>query len=476
MYLLTLDGPSAGAVLTYAEDTSLREEVYLASLTEASELLPPDNTEAVRTILAMRQRKAELLGFNNYVELSMKQKMATHDKADKLLEDLRKIAYPKAKEDFADLRKFSDKNSGPAELKHWDLGFWSNKQVKAKFDIDPEALRPYFPLDRCLKGLFSLVGQMFGVRVAPASGPTWHKDVQLFALYTKGSDTPTAHFYLDLFTRPHEKRAGAWMNGLADLDVERGRKPLTTIVGNFRPPAGDGEPALLSFDELHTLFHEFGHGLQHMLTTQAEPALAGMGGVEWDAVELSSQFMEYWLDETDWVVKDIAKHYKTGEDIPPEMLRQLKASLRFHPGLGMLGQLHLSILDLDIHTRPLKAGEKPNERDAAVAAARHTRLLKPLPQDRFLNHFSHIFSGGYSAGYYSYKWAEVLSADAFALFEEKNATQRGSPHLADVGALFASTVLAEGGGRKAADVFASFRGRAPSTEALLRYSFGGGAK
>mmetsp|Transcript_109933 Transcript_109933/g.245587 ORF Transcript_109933/g.245587 Transcript_109933/m.245587 type:complete len:759 (+) Transcript_109933:84-2360(+) len=473
-FLLTLDGPSASAVLTYAEDRELRREVFLASTAEASELLKPDNTEVLREMLNHRQRHAELLGFKNFAELNMQQRMATREKADQLLEDLRKIAYPKAQEDLAELRRFAAANGASEELKQWDLGYWGHKQVKALFDIDSEALRPYFALDRCLQGLFSLANKMVGVEVSSAEGPKWHDDVQLFALRRGSGGNATAYVYLDLFTRPSEKRSGAWMEGLTSYDKDRGKIPVCAIVANLRPPTSGG-PALLSFDEVHTLFHEFGHALQHMLTTQAEPSLSGTQGVEWDAVELPSQFMEYWLDECEWVVKSIAQHYKTGEVIPSEKLVKLKAASKHHAGMGMLGQLHLSILDLDLHSRPLAPGETPQSREAAVAQTRQTRLMPPLPEDRFLCHFSHIFAGGYAAGYYSYKWAEVLSADAFARFEEEGATTPGPAGLqglARIGAKFADTVFAEGGGRRASEIFADFRGREPSTAALLRYTFG----
>jgi len=473
-YLLTLDDPSVGAVLTYGEDPELRKEVYIASLEKASELLMPDNTEVLRSILKLRQRKAELLGFKNFAELSMQRKMATLPEAEKLLEELRKIAHPKAREELANLQQFAQKRNYSGELKHWDTSFWSHKQVKELFNIDSEVLRPYFPLERCLAGLFNLTEKMVGARVVPAEGPTWHKDVKLFKIYRAGNDTaPAAHFYMDLYTRPAEKRGGAWQSGIVSYDSVRGITPVVAIVANMRPPQG-GKPALLSFGELHTLFHEFGHALQNMLTTQEEPSLAGVAS-EWDAVELPSQFMEYWLDEAPWVVGGIARHHETGAPLPKEMLESLKASLKYQAGMGMLGQIHLAVLDLDLHTRPLGPSESPWNRAAEVAATRNTKLLPTLPQDRFLNHFSHIFAGGYAAGYYSYKWAEVLSADAFALFEEQGATQdseKSRAQLRKVGQSFAETILAEGGGRKAADVFESFRHRKPSTKALLRYTFG----
>lgn len=469
-YLLTLDGPTASALLTYAEDADLRKEVYLASIGTASELLSPDNAPTALEILALRQRKAELLGFQNFVELSMQRKMATQQTAESLLEDLRLIAYPKAVEDLEDVRRFAEQNGYEGQLKHWDVGYWGHRQVKELYDIDAEDLRPYFPLERCLNGLFDLTKKMLNVTVEPAEGPTWHEDVRLFKILHNGEEA--AHVYMDLFARAKEKRSGAWQIGLVGYDKLRGTKPIAGIVASLRPPVS-GKPALLSFGELHTVFHEFGHALQQMLTTQEEPLLAGNDGVEWDAVELPSQFMEYWLEQTDWVVKGIGRHYETNEELPADKFSKFKASLKYHSGMSMLGQLHLSFLDLDLHERPMAAGETLQGREAQIAQTRKTKVLPPLPQDRFLCHFSHIFAGGYAAGYYSYKWADVLSADAFARFEEEGATKdtpEGLRRLGLVGSEYANTILAEGGGRKAEEVFESFRGRPPSTKALLRYS------
>jgi len=473
-YLLTLDGPTAGAVMTYVEDSDLRKEVYIASASMASELNGPDNTEVVKEILKLRQREAEILGFKTYAEMSMQRKMATVESATKLLEDLRATAYPKAVDDLKDLKDFARKHGATGELKHWDANYWSHKQTKEKFDIDAEELRPYFPLDSALEGLFGLAGKMLGVKVAPADGPKWHKDVLLFEVRRNAGDKePTARLYMDLFARPSEKRAGGWQMSLQDYDAARGKKPVSVIVTSFRPPVGD-KPALLSFGEVHTLFHEFGHATQSMLTTQEEPAFAGISGVEWDAVELPSQFMEYWLDEADWVVKSFAKHYKTGEAMPEKKFNMLKAAMKHHPGMGMLGQLHMSMVDLNLHSVPLGPNETATSREDAFSKQHHTKLMESLPQARAMNSFSHIFAGGYAAGYYSYKWADVLSADAFSRFQEEGGAcgDLCSAKMAHIGREWAKTVLGEGGGRKALDVFKSFRGREPSAKALLRFNFG----
>jgi len=481
-FLLTLDGPAASAVLSYAEDRELRKEVYLESAKRASELAKPDNTAVLKEILVLRQRQAELLGFENYVELSMQRKMANRQSALELMQELQRVARPHALSDWHELQHFAE-DSDPSVAKHgfakWDSSYWSRLQVKSKFNIDAEEIRAYLPLQHCLDGMFGLAGKMFGIRFVEVEAPRWHDDVLVFEVHSTeaAGESLVAYLYLDLFTRPAEKNPGGWQVGLRDYDATRGHKPIAAIVANFRPPISE-QQALLSFGELHTLFHEFGHSLQTMLTTQSEPSLAGTSGIEWDAVELPSQFFEYWLDETDWVVQSMARHHETGEALPADMLLKLKAAAKHHAGLSMLGQLHLSFLDLDVHAHPLASDEQPHDRDVSVGLARNTSLMQPVPEDRFLCHFSHIFAGGYSAGYYSYKWAEVLSADAFSMFEEHGALENntdGLQKLRAIGKRFASTILAEGGGRKAAEVFASFRERQPSTAPLLRYTFGSGS-
>jgi len=471
-FLLTMDAPCVSAVMTYAEDPALRKEVFMASIGRASDIAGPDNSPVLAEILTLRQRRAELLGFHDFAELSMQTTMAKKSEAEKFLEELRILARPKAVADLADLEAFAKENHA-GELKPWDLGFWSHKQVETLYGIDAETLRPFFPLGRCLEVMFHHAGDMFGISIVPTEAPKWHDDVSVFEIRRNGKKAPTGYLFMDLFTRPSDKNSGAWQSSITDYDREEGRLPAAAIVANFRPPAA-GEPALLSFGEVHTLFHEFGHSMQTTLTTQEEPSLAGISGVEWDAVELSSQFMEYWLDETDIVVKKLAKHYKTGESLPQEKLDLLRRATKHHPGMGMLGQLHLAILDLDLHTRPLAPGESPHDREVKVAAQKQTKLMPEVPEDRFLCHFSHIFAGGYASKYYSYTWADVLSADAFSRFEQLGAAAggiAGQSKLREVGEQYASSILAEGGGRKAADIFRTFRQRDPSTAALLHYRF-----
>eukprot|EP00927_Polykrikos_kofoidii_P034010 TRINITY_DN28855_c0_g1_i1.p1 TRINITY_DN28855_c0_g1~~TRINITY_DN28855_c0_g1_i1.p1 ORF type:complete len:784 (-),score=115.09 TRINITY_DN28855_c0_g1_i1:157-2508(-) len=499
-YLLTLDGPSISPVLTYAQDREIRKNMLLAYIEGASDIRGPDNAPVLREVLQSKQRTAELLGFTNYAELALTNRMATRAEADGLLKDLHKVAHPKAVEDLAELRQFaSEETNSSIDLQRWDMSFFENKQAKSKFNIDPEELRPYFPVDRCLAGLFDLTRKMFGVTWTETQAPTWHSDVRVYQAHrlksanasivttsqlrgnesvSNASDAgllvPVGHVFLDLFARVGEKRAGAWQNSLADFDVERGIKPVSVIVASFRP-AAEGQHALLSYGELHTLFHEFGHALQSMLTTQKEPALSGYQGVEWDAVELSSQFMEYFLDESQWLVPSIARHYETGQPLELDKLAMVKKLTKANAGLGMLGQVHLSLVDLDLHTTPLRPGEAPQDRDFEVASERKTKLLPRLAEDRFLNSFSHIFAGGYAAGYYSYLFANVLAADAFARFEEADALRDDAAslqRLRDVGDHFAATVLGEGGGRDAASIFKTFRGRDPSPAALLGYTFG----
>jgi len=483
-WMLTLDSSTLSPVLSYAVNRDLRQELYMAQSGLASEQLYPqwDNTQIAAELLQYRQRLAELLNFRNYAELSLSNKMAKNvSKVEELLEELRTAAYSKAKLEHENLTAYAHslaEGGLPADqtLNKWDVGFYSRKQLQSLYGLDPEQIRQYFPIGTVLQGMFSLVYTLFGVTIEEdTSGvPVWHKDVRVFRIHHNSSSEPMAHLYLDLYTRSGEKRAGAWMNALRN----RGRdprsnsdlhSPLAVIAASFRPPASANQDANLSFSEVHTLFHEMGHALQTMLTTQDEEAVAGVNGIEWDAVELPSQFMEYWLDEgPEWVVDKVSRH------LPQETFCRLKHSLKYHQGAAMLGQVDLGTIDMDLHQHPLKKGETITQRRLAVAQEKHTTVTTILPTDRFLNHFSHIFSGGYAAGYYSYKWAEVLSADAFAAFEDEGAlenTTAGEQKLHDTGRRFLKTVLAKGGGEDPAEVFREFRGRDPSVTALLRYSF-----
>jgi oligopeptidase A len=481
---ITLDFPSFGPFMQHSTRRDLREKLYKAFLSRASsEQL--DNTPLIERILQLRKEKAQLLGFDSYVELSLASKMAPNVEAvEALLEELRRASYDAAAREFEELKAFAAAK-GAAEsndLKHWDISFWSERQREEKFDFSAEELRPYFPLPQVLDGLFSLVKRLFGVTITAADGqaPVWHEDVRYFqitdetgeALALGGGLSPIAYFYLDPYSRPAEKRGGAWMNdciGRAKMVEENGtttiRKPVAYLVCNQTPPV-DNKPSLMTFGEVETLFHEFGHGLQHMLTKVDYPGAAGINNVEWDAVELPSQFMENWCYHRETLL-GMAKHYETGEPMPEHYYQKLLAARNYMSGTTMLRQLHFSLVDIELHHR-YQPGGNESVTDVRNRIAKTTTILPPLPEDAFLCSFGHIFAGGYAAGYYSYKWAEVLSADAFAAFEE--AGLDSDLTLAATGKRFRDTVLALGGSKQPMEVFKSFRGREPSTAPLLRHS------
>ena len=358
------------------------------------------------------------------------------------------------------------------DLKHWDISFWAERQREAMFNFTAEELRPYFPLPQVLDGLFRLAKRIFGVTITPADGeaPIWQEDVRYFRIADETGET-IAHFYLDAYSRPAEKRGGAWMDDCLGRGKihEAGRLemrlPVAYLICNQTPPV-DGKPSLMTFEEVNTLFHEFGHGLQHMLTRVDYPGAAGINNVEWDAVELPSQFMENWCYDRATLF-GMAKHYETGETLPEHYYQKLMAAKNYLSGSAMLRQLHLSLVDLELHYRYRPgAVETPNQLRQRLAET--TTVMPPLPEDAFLCSFGHIFAGGYAAGYYSYKWAEVLSADAFAAFEEAGLEDEVA--VANTGKRFRETVLALGGSRHPLEVFKAFRGREPQTEALLRHS------
>ncbi|MFB8787601.1 MAG: M3 family metallopeptidase, partial [Potamolinea sp.] len=353
-----------------------------------------------------------------------------------------------------------------------DISFWAERQREEKFAFSAEELRPYFALPQVLEGLFALVKRLFKVTVTAADGtaPVWHEDVRYFQIADE-TGNPIAYFYLDPYSRPAEKRGGAWMNdciGRAKI-TEAGttitRLPVAYLICNQTPPV-DGKPSLMTFNEVETLFHEFGHGLHHMLTKVDYAGAAGINNVEWDAVELPSQFMENWCYDRPTLF-GMAKHYETGESLPEHYYQKLLAARYYMSGSTMLRQLHFSCVDLELHHRYVPGGEEtPADLRSRIAAT--TTVVPPLPEDAFLCAFGHIFAGGYAAGYYSYKWAEVLSADAFGAFEEAGLEDEEA--IASTGQRYRDTVLALGGGLHPMEVFKAFRGREPSTEALLRHS------
>ncbi|PSB03215.1 peptidase M3, partial [filamentous cyanobacterium Phorm 46] len=471
---ITLDFPSYGPFMQHSTRRELREKLYKALIGRASsgEL---NNWPLTDRILALRHEKAALLGFSSYAELSLASKMAPDVAAvEALLEELRLASYNSAVKDLADLKAFA-KAKGAAEagdLKHWDIGFWSERQREEKFAFSAEELRPYFALPQVLEGLFGLVKRLFGVTVTAADGqaPVWHKDVRYFRIDDEAGNA-IANFYLDPYSRPEEKRGGAWMDEcvVRAKFVESGkttmRLPVAYLVCNQSPPVDD-KPSLMTFLEVETLFHEFGHGLQHMLTTVDYPGASGINNVEWDAVELPSQFMENWCYDRATLF-GMAKHYQTGETLPEHYYQKLLAARHYMSGSAMLRQVHLSSVDIELH-HGYRSGGSETVADVRKRIAKTTTVLPPLEEDAFLCAFGHIFAGGYAAGYYSYKWAEVLSADAFAAFEEAGLEDESA--IASTGKRFRETVLGLGGSLHPMEVFKTFRGREPSTKALLRHS------
>ncbi|MCA2708763.1 MAG: M3 family metallopeptidase [Microcystis sp. M015S2] len=463
-WVITLDFPSYFPFMKYSDNRELREKLYKAYVSRA-DLGELDNNPLIDRILQLRQEQAHLLGYSTYAEVSLARKMANSvDEIEKLLDNLRQVSYEAAKQDLEALKTFA----GTDDLKHWDIAYWSEKQRQAKFNFSAEELRPYFPLPRVLEGIFSLAKRIFAVEIIAADGkaPIWHPEVRYFQINDEKGEK-IAYFYLDAYSRPAEKRGGAWMDvciGRAKTGTEV-RLPVAYLICNQTPPV-DGNPSLMTFEEVTTLFHEFGHGLQHMLTTVDYSGAAGINNVEWDAVELPSQFMENWCYDRPTLMS-MAKHYETGETLPEHYYQKLLLAKNYMSGSAMLRQLHLSLVDLELHHRyQPNGGETPKQVRQRLAAT--TTIIPPLPEDAFLCSFGHIFAGGYAAGYYSYKWAEVLSADAFAAFEEVGLDNEEA--VKAIGRRFRDTVLAMGGSSHPMNVFKAFRGREPSTEPLLRHS------
>jgi oligopeptidase A len=471
---ITLDFPSFGPFLKYSQRRDLREKVYRAYISRASNG-DLNNFPLIERILELKKKKAEILGFKSYAELSLASKMAPNVAAvEALLEELRRVSYDAAQQEFEDLKAFaaSKEAEEAKDLQHWDIGFWSERQREEKFAFTDEELRPYFSLPKVLEGLFGLVHRIFGITITPADGqaPIWHEDVRYFQVANE-TGNPIAYFYLDPYSRPAEKRGGAWMDECITRAkwVENGetklRLPVAYLQCNQTPPIDD-QPSLMTFTEVETLFHEFGHGLQHMLTTVDYAGAAGINNVEWDAVELPSQFMENWCYDQATLF-GMAKHYQTGETLPEHYYQKLLAAKTYMSGTGMLRQLHFGFVDIELHHR-YQPGGSETVSDVRNRIAENTMIIKPLPEDAFLCAFGHIFAGGYSAGYYSYKWAEVLSADAFSAFEEAGLNNEKA--VSETGKRFRDTVLALGGSLHPMEVFKAFRGREPSTKPLLIHS------
>ena len=468
---LTLDLPSLVPALQHLRRRDLREKLYRANVARASSGAE-DNTALIGKILRLRREESRLLGFRSFAELSLASKMAPDVGAvRRLLEELREVSYAAAERELAELRAFARAHGETAELAHWDVAFWAERQREERYAFSEEELRPYFPLPAVLTGLFALAERLFGIRIRAADGeaPVWHPDVRFFRV-DDDAGAPVAAFYLDPYSRPAEKRGGAWMDeclGRSRLFADAGgraRLPVAHLVCNQTPPVGD-QPSLMTFAEVETLFHEFGHGLQHMLTKVDYGLASGIRNVEWDAVELPSQFMENWCYHRATLL-GFARHFETGAPLPDALIEKLRAARTYRAGSDMLRQLFFSLLDLELHEGFDPAGAlTPFDVQQNVAA--RASLIPPLPEDRFLCSFGHIFAGGYAAGYYSYKWAEVLSADAFAAFEEAGLDDAAA--IGATGRRYRETVLALGGSAPAMDVFKRFRGREPKTDALLRH-------
>mgnify|MGYP001167332865 CR=1 FL=1 len=465
-WVLTLDGPVYLTVMTQADNRELRREMYTAYMTRASDQGPTagqwDNTPLIDEILQLRQELARLLGFANYSELSIAPKMA--QSTTQVLEFLKELAQKsraQAGRDLAELREWARSERGVDSLEVWDVPYYSEKLKEARYEISQEVLRPYFTLDKVLAGLFALNKKLFGIDIKPQDGvEKWHEDVQFYVVERGGE--PVAYFYLDLFAR-EGKRGGAWM---AECRVRRQtaeglQLPVAYLVCNFNAPVGD-TPSLLTHNEVTTLFHEFGHGLHHMLTRVDVAAVSGINGVAWDAVELPSQFMENWCWEPS-VLKSLSGHYKTGEALPDELIAKMLAAKNFQAAMMILRQIEFALFDFRLHMEYGDAGF-PGVQALLDEVRREVAVLVPPAFNRFQNGFTHIFAGGYAAGYYSYKWAEVLSADAFAAFEESGLFD------AATGERFLHEILEKGGSEDAMTLFRRFRGREPDIAALLRHA------
>jgi len=464
-WLFSLDFPSYIAVMQYADNRSLRKEMYEAYNTRASDMGPNagkwDNSGLMHEILALRTEKARLLGFETYAHYSLATKMArTPDEVLGFLNDLAERTHPVAQSELQELTDFARQQDGRQALEAWDVTYYSERLRQHKFAFSQEELRPYCSLPRVLKGLFAVVQQLYGLNISQRTDiSTWHKDVRFFEIRDE-HDELRGSFYLDPYARKH-KRGGAWMDEcmVRMRTPAHQQNPVAYLTCNFTPPVGD-KPVLLTHDEVVTLFHEFGHGLHHMLTRVDYPGVAGINGVPWDAVELPSQFMENWCWERE-ALDLFAQHIDTGEKLGEELYEKMRAARTFQSGMQMVRQLEFALFDFRLH---LEFAQNPdlsiqrllNEIRQQVA------VIIPPSFNRFQHSFSHIFAGGYAAGYYSYKWAEVLSADAFSKFEEKGIFDR------QTGREFLENILEQGGSREPMELFIQFRGREPSINPLLR--------
>src|SRR5882672_6211993 len=461
---LTLQAPSYGPVMQYSENRGLRERLYRAHVTRASEFSGPqlDNTSVIARELRLRREKARLLGYESFAQLSMVPKMAESPEAVLVfLEDLAARALPHARRDYAELREFASSELGMQDLRAWDIAFVSEKLRAKRYAFSDQEVKQYFPESKVLEGLFRLVETLYAVRIAPDTAETWHPDVKFFRI-TDPRGALIGRFFLDPYSR-ETKRGGAWMDEVITRQRLAGglQVPVAHLVCNFPAPM-DNRPPPLTHDEVMTLFHEFGHGLHHLLSRVDDPGVSGIRGVEWDAVELPSQFMENFCWEWD-ALSRMSAHVDSGAPLPRSLFDKMIAAKNFQSGMQTARQIEFALVDMHLHhdydpestKAPLQLLEEIRAKVAVVI---------PPEYNRFLNNFSHVFSGAYAAGYYSYKWAEVLSADAYSLFEENGVFDPGT------GARFRDEILAVGGSRPAIESFKAFRGREPRIDALLRHN------
>jgi len=460
----TLHMPSYLPVMQYADDRSLREKMYYASSTRASEFGKPewDNAPLIARIVPLRREMSELLGYKNFAEVSLVPKMAqSAPEVLGFLDDLARRARPFAEKDAQELRAFARDELGIQELQAWDVAYASEKLRLKRYSFSDQEVKQYFPEDVAVRGLFRVAERLYGVSFYPAQAPTWHPDVRFFEM-RDADGKAIGQFYMDLYAR-ETKRGGAWMDEAIARRRKRDRiqNPVAYLNCNFSRPVGS-KPALFTHDDVLTLFHEFGHGLHHLLTRVEDLGVSGINGVEWDAVELPSQFMENFCWEWD-VLREMTRHVDTGQPLPRPLFDKMLAAKNFQSGLAMLRQIEFAVFDMRLYSDFDPAGGR-TALDLLDEVRRQVAVLFPPAYNRFPNSFGHIFGGGYAAGYYSYKWAEVLSADAYSLFEEKGVL---SP---EAGARFRAEILAVGGSRPAAESFRAFRGRDPKVDALLRHS------
>jgi oligopeptidase A len=467
-WLFTLQFPSYIAVMQHAGNSALRKEVYEAYSMKASELGEHagqfDNGKLIPEILQLRHEKAKLLGFQNYAELSLQTKMAnsTQEVVD-FLKQLADYAKPIAEKELAELTEFALQEFGVDELKPWDISYYSERLREARYDISDELVKPYFPVQQVFSGLFEIVSRLFQIQIkANRDMVTWHDDVKCFDVFDEKGE-PIGQLYADLYAR-ESKRGGAWMGTCVNRrETSSGtQNPVAFLVCNFTPPIGK-DPALLSHDEVETLFHEFGHTLHHLLTKVSEYSVAGINGVEWDAVELPSQFLENWCWQAEGL-ELIARHYETGEALPNELLEKMRAAKNFQSGMQTVRQLEFALFDINLHAGDNFKVSSSDVQKQLDQVRDQVAVIKPPSTNRFQNSFGHIFAGGYAAGYYSYKWSEVLSSDAFSRFEEDGILNQ------QTGAEFKQNILEQGGVYDAKELFNKFRKREADIQPLLRHT------